>query len=428
VIEERDLFERAVQRFAPTDDAFERLLSRRDRKRRNQRIAAGAVGLAAALAVALTGASLLRSEPIPGDRTPVLRPVRNGEIVMARGLFWDPETNPELIAVDPGTGAVRRLVTCDQECGFATDAWSPSGTELLYGSGGSLYALDMEKGSSRAVVSGRSGNGIFSPNGKQIVYEAGMPPQIPTEFFLTRADGSGARELEPLAGLNLWWYQWSPDGRSIAYLEHSVYQSDGSIRVLDLDGPPTARTLVSFPRADPCNPPWAPLGCVHSVSMSPVDGRIAYATFDPERGSDSIRVVDQDDGDIRLVARLTATGEPGFSPNRLAWSPDGSRIAYAAGCQIWSMAPDGTDQTLIKDLGSCTAIPTAIPDRLTWSPDGTELSFFELDRAVGGALRDVTLTVLTVDGGAVRRLATFGVDDAVGLQAFAWRPLPVPQR
>jgi hypothetical protein len=43
MIEERDLFERAVQRFAPTDDALERLLNRRDRKRRNQRIAAGAV-------------------------------------------------------------------------------------------------------------------------------------------------------------------------------------------------------------------------------------------------------------------------------------------------------------------------------------------------------------------------------------------------
>lgn len=420
MIEDRDLFERAVQRFAPPDQALERLLNRRDRKRRNERIAAGTVGIAVALAVALTGASLIRSEPLPIDEPPV--PVRNGEIVLVKGFFWRPNTDPELVAVDPATGTIRRLVTCDQECFFSHAPWSPSGTELLYSSGGSLYALDMEAGSSRAVVSGRSVNGIFSPDGERIVSEGGRPPKTPTDFSLIRANGSGAKELEPLAGLNMWWYQWSPDGRSIAYFEHGVHVSDGSIGILDLDGPPAARTLVSFPRADPCNTPSAPLGCVHSVAMSPVDGRIAYATYDPEAGIDTVRVIDPNDGTIALVARWKVTGRPDVVPSRMAWSPGGSRIAYVADCQIWSIAPDGTDRALIKDLGACTAMP----DRLTWSPDGTELGFFELDRDAAGVLEDVTLTVLTLDGGAVRRLATFQPDDSVGLGAFAWRPMPLP--
>jgi Tol biopolymer transport system component len=419
VIEERELFERAVQRFAPSDGSFERLLDRRDRKKRNQRIAAAAVGIAAALAVALTGASLLRSEPRPAQPTPN-PPVGNGEIAMVRGLFWRTDTNPEIVAVDPGTGAVRRLVACDEECFVSQSAWSPNGTELLYSSGGSLYVLDVATGSSRAVVSGRSGEGIFSPDGKQIVYDAGRPPVVPTDFFLVGADGRGATRLDALARLNILWYEWSPDGRSIAYWEHAVHFSDSSIRILDLDGSPTARTLVSFPDRHACEPGWVALGCVHSVVMSPIDGRIAYATYDPEAGTDSVRVVDPDDGSINLVATWTVTTQEGYVPARMAWSPDGSRIAYAADCQIWSMAPDGTDRSLIKDLGACTAMP----DRLTWSPDGSELAFFELDRDVAGTITDVTLTVLTVEGGAIRRLATFEPDDAVGLQPPVWQPLP----
>jgi hypothetical protein len=163
VIEDRELFEQAVHRFAPTEPALERLLRRRDRKRRNQRIAAGVVGIAVALAVALTGASLIRSEPVPADQP---SPVRNGEIVLVKGLFWRSDSDPELIAVDPGTGVVRSLVTCDQECGISPGAWSPGGSHLLYSSGGSLFELDMQTGSSRAVAAGRSVNGIVSPNGE----------------------------------------------------------------------------------------------------------------------------------------------------------------------------------------------------------------------------------------------------------------------
>jgi hypothetical protein len=42
----RELLRRGVEGFEPMPDAFERVLARRDRKRRNQRIAAGVVGIA----------------------------------------------------------------------------------------------------------------------------------------------------------------------------------------------------------------------------------------------------------------------------------------------------------------------------------------------------------------------------------------------
>jgi hypothetical protein len=45
VIDEREVFERSFRRYEPEGGSFERLVRRRDRKRRNQRSAAGAVGI-----------------------------------------------------------------------------------------------------------------------------------------------------------------------------------------------------------------------------------------------------------------------------------------------------------------------------------------------------------------------------------------------
>ena len=420
MIEDRDLFERAVQRFAPSEGSFDRLIALRDRKRRNQRIAAGVVGIAIALGVAFIGARLLRSESTPADWTPAPSSVRNGEFVMVRGTFWSPDTDPELIAVDPDSGAVRHLATCDQECGVLPGAWSPSGTDLLFSTGGRLRTLDMETGSSRSLVPGRAVGATFSPDGERILYDAGMPPTTPTDVVLARSDGGGGRSLGPLAGMNLPWSQWSPDGRSIAYFDHGVHFSDGAIGILRLGRQPVSRTFVSFPRADPCNTPSAPLGCVHSVTMSPVDGRIAYATFDPAAGTDTVRVIDPDSGEISVIGTWRPTARPDQLPSRMAWSPDGSRIAYVEDCRFWLIAPDGTNRTLIGDLGACMAVP----DQLAWSPDGTELAFYELGRDAEGVLQEVTLTVLPLDEGQVRRLATFEPDDSVGLQPLVWRPIP----
>jgi hypothetical protein len=63
------LFEQTSARFELPDLPLEGVLRRRDRKRRNQRIAAGAVGLAIAIASIALGSVVLRSarEPQPAD-------------------------------------------------------------------------------------------------------------------------------------------------------------------------------------------------------------------------------------------------------------------------------------------------------------------------------------------------------------------------
>ena len=59
----RSLLERESRRFIQQQGAFERLAERRDRKRRNQRIRAGVLGLAIAIAVGWLGVNAIRSTP-----------------------------------------------------------------------------------------------------------------------------------------------------------------------------------------------------------------------------------------------------------------------------------------------------------------------------------------------------------------------------
>ena len=94
----RSTLERESQRFVQADGAFERLVQRRDRKRRDQRIRAGVLGLAIAIAGGWLGVNAIRSTPrVPGDDPPptptpssVWSPVREGgEWAVHRGRTWD---------------------------------------------------------------------------------------------------------------------------------------------------------------------------------------------------------------------------------------------------------------------------------------------------------------------------------------------------
>ncbi|MBL8182647.1 MAG: S9 family peptidase [Blastocatellia bacterium] len=50
------------------------------------------------------------------------------------------------------------------------------------------------------------------------------------------------------------------------------------------------------------------------------------------------------------------------------WSPDGKRIAYVTGGQIWTMEPDGDDKDQITEISTGAGNPV-------WSPDGSMIAF-----------------------------------------------------
>ena len=73
MIDEREVFEKSFRRYEPEGGSFERLVRRRDRKRRNQRIAAAVVGIAvfvAAVWIVTTAGSFDRTAT-PADKPTV---------------------------------------------------------------------------------------------------------------------------------------------------------------------------------------------------------------------------------------------------------------------------------------------------------------------------------------------------------------------
>jgi Tol biopolymer transport system component len=202
---------------------------------------------------------------------------------------------------------------------------------LLTGCGGSTEARP-----DLAFVSTRDGDyAVFEMNadgaGQHRLTEAGAADDVSSEsvFF----------QVEP---------DWSPDGKSIAFVSQRTGSFD--LYVMAADGTGT-RPLTTTGDEEESSPTWSPEG-----------DRIAFA-----REGD-IYVLNADGSGARRISDVTAQeAEP-------AWSPDGRWIAYVRRepgtpvREIWIMRPDGTGRRQLTRLQSASYTPA-------WSPDGTRIAF-----------------------------------------------------
>ena len=100
----RTILERDLERVArPASFTFDDVSRRRDRKRRNQRIAAGVVGIALALAGVAVAMVTIRSANVPADETPSPRPIPTPSL---EPLF---ELGRGIYLVDMAGGEVARM-------------------------------------------------------------------------------------------------------------------------------------------------------------------------------------------------------------------------------------------------------------------------------------------------------------------------------
>ena len=170
-------------------------------------------------------------------------------------------------------------------------------------------------------------------------------------------------------------------------------------------------TLATFPVTSACNND-SPAPCQHAFAMSPIEGRILYATWDPQTDIDRLRVVDAMDG--------TVTGSATWEGSRidwLSWSPDGSRLALAEECRVWTMKPDVTDRRLIREFDQCLA-----SGRGTWSPDGRQLAV--VVAATNELVASGRLVVLNVDDGSIAATTEIIADTSFGPAPLGRQPLP----
>ncbi len=203
---------------------------------------------------------------------------------------------------------------------------------------------------------------------------------------VTRVSRTGLRESRPA---------WSPDGSRIAYVRR-MNNANHEIYVMNADGSGATR-LTNRPDSVESEPNWSPDG-----------QRIAFIsnerpTANTLVGRFHVWVMNADGSDQTL---LTDIGGSNTSPD---WSPDGQRL-------IFDSTRDGNHEIYMMDAnGGHLVNLTQHPAKdysPTWSPDGTRIAF------VSDRHGDEEIYVMGADGSNPTRLT----DNPGFDKAPAWSP------
>jgi WD40-like Beta Propeller Repeat len=188
------------------------------------------------------------------------------------------------------------------------------------------------------------------------------------------------------------WGSLDPDGTTV------VYQHLGGLNEMNVDG--TGNRVVAAGGPIRNHVPHRPT--LLDPAWSPGGDSIAFFELD-EGGRTSISVMDPDGADRHVLVPLPRRRytEVGW----LAWSPDGSRLAFALNtcktcARLWVVNADGTALHRISTPGDAVSP--------VWSPDGTRLAF--IGRS-GGAIVEAD--------GSITDLGFYA-----RLPQMAWNPVP----
>jgi WD40 repeat protein len=397
VIDEREIVRRAVERQILPEPAYERLLRRRDRKRRNERLTAGVVVIAV-----FVGAMWFLAERF-SDRTPTPasrpKPGQNAA-ALAYGVDGDiyvadlDGSNPVRIADGvPVEGA--------DECGqgerraeyiaFGT-AWSPDGRYLAYWDRGCPYGLP------------------------SVPPERGVPWGT---VIISDAEGNVVASF-PGQG---WQISWSPDSKSVAisdFWSPGGSEGDATIGVYGLDGVRQAALTVPselVPSGD-YSPVWSRDGAsllLRGVQV-PLDGRTprrlpADDHWGDAYSPDGSHVAYTEKGSLVVAEADGSDAQKPGGPTEFwdaAWSPSGDRVAFVHdGTELRVRdVTTGTETSLLNASGS---------ERLQvieFSPDGDRILFSRAEDPGSGV---GSLWSINADGSEPRRLVA-------RIEWADWRP------
>jgi Tol biopolymer transport system component len=283
----------------------------------------------------------------PAQTDGVLR--RGNEVVTPEG--------PDLVAVDPDTGASRILL--DREVSsdplptavggeaahgrISVAAWSPDGRWLAFdGPDAALWVMNAEM-EIRRLASADYRGWVWSPTEAQLA--------MILNSKLTVVDASTGRKIDlgDVVGDVTSAPVWSPDGTRILFGARG-----GSLYSVDVQSGERSM-LVRLPGEN--------LDSMDEIEWSPDGAQIAVMN-DLEPGGGRLYVMNADGSGVRVLL-------DDYEPGRLAWSPDGESIAYVTygdGAEgVWTISP-------AEGLPFAVAASTGISDPV-WSPDGSRIAF-----------------------------------------------------
>jgi Tol biopolymer transport system component len=242
-------------------------------------------------------------------------PQASAEPTVRAILFYavrvDPDSgadNADLYAVDPSTGAERRLTTDARPDSFP--AWSPDGTRIVFDSrrvdgNRNIWVLEAD-GSYTALTDDATDDGYptWSPDGSQVAWAVGTAGAREIWVMTARAGGE-ARRLT--TGSDDFLPSWSSSG--LIAFERRL-DTGSEVWVVDPAGGGAAARITAADGGGG-DPAWSP------------DGR--RLVFTRRSGAiDGVFVVDAD-GQSGL---LELTADTSCDCDEPAWSPDGSQVVF----------------------------------------------------------------------------------------------------
>ena len=221
---------------------------------------------------------------------------------------------------------------------------------------------------------------VASPDGQKILFTSSVKGN--SDIFVMNANGSSLTRLTTHPGLDSS-AQWSPDGKKIAFV--SDRHRYINVYVMDADGSNVIN--ISQTKTAAMKPLWSPDGRViafeHSNSVK--SKNIMLSTPNGSTQSKLTKTLHSNDFDM-------------------AWSPDGSKIAYVSMrkklINIYVIDSTGKNEIQLTNTPWIDAAPS-------WSSDSKKLAF--LSTRDDGARRQVY--VIHADGSNEHRVGQSGAEE-----------------
>jgi hypothetical protein len=373
-----DVLERFAPLFETPEPSFEGFLRRRDRKRRNQRIAAGVVGIALFVAPVALLAGLLSSDR---TQTPAATQTVVDSINECERLLVTRQEMKYALGVpaeDPGPS-----ISADGASFGCEYAFKQGGYRMAI----SAYPIDAPPRplARPEPVQGIGDEARFTRFGTVGVDES----QLATSILQVRI-GDLILRFEGL---------WPVQGIGSFDLPHLRQLAEFALSTLSGIGPelPEVDYVIDLNTGEMTPLPGAILRSLGPAGRRPFQSPGQYAAS-PD-GSRLAYVGTGDDGSLQIftsgidgtgVRQVTHDPTGAISP---AWSPDGTKIAYVGNTSSF----DGNLFVLDVGTGEATKITDESVSRPQFTPDGSSLLYTVYSRV--GGIEEAVLRVVPVTGG-----------------------------